>query len=116
MPPPMTIVSHARSCMAARVCVDLAPRGQVLSCRVTADESTFTAFRQVPLTGLIYVTSEAQKRGFTMTDPDRSRPGALPIASAARYVEDVDRDPVLIFDSFTKNWRYPAPPEPAITA
>ena len=37
----------------------------------------------------------------------RSRPGALPIASAARYVEDVDRDPVLIFDGFTKNWRYP---------
>ena len=29
------------------------------------------------------------------------------IASAARYVEDVDRDPVLIFDGFTKNWRYP---------
>jgi N-succinyldiaminopimelate aminotransferase len=37
----------------------------------------------------------------------RSRPGALPIASAARYVEDVDRDPVVIFDGFTKNWRYP---------
>jgi aspartate/methionine/tyrosine aminotransferase len=27
--------------------------------------------------------------------------------SAARYVEDVDRDPVLIFDGLTKNWRYP---------
>ncbi len=37
----------------------------------------------------------------------RSRPGAVPIATAARYVEDVDRDPVLIFDGFTKNWRYP---------
>jgi aspartate/methionine/tyrosine aminotransferase len=27
--------------------------------------------------------------------------------SAARYVEDVDRDPVLLFDGLTKNWRYP---------
>jgi len=27
--------------------------------------------------------------------------------SAARYVENVDRDPVLIFDGLTKNWRYP---------
>jgi aspartate/methionine/tyrosine aminotransferase len=37
----------------------------------------------------------------------RSRPGVVPIATAARYVEDVDRDPILIFDGFTKNWRYP---------
>jgi aspartate/methionine/tyrosine aminotransferase len=37
----------------------------------------------------------------------RARPGALPVASAARYVEDVDRDPVVLFDGFTKNWRYP---------
>ena len=37
----------------------------------------------------------------------RAKPGALPVASAARYVEDVDRDPVLLFDGFTKNWRYP---------
>jgi aspartate/methionine/tyrosine aminotransferase len=29
------------------------------------------------------------------------------LSSAARYVEDVDRDPVLIFDGLTKNWRYP---------
>ncbi len=35
------------------------------------------------------------------------RPGELPMESAARYVEDVDRDPVVIFDGFTKNWRYP---------
>jgi N-succinyldiaminopimelate aminotransferase len=33
--------------------------------------------------------------------------GSLPIESAARYVEDVDRDPVVIFDGLTKNWRYP---------
>ncbi len=37
------------------------------------------------------------------TAPDE--PG--PIVSAARYVEDVDRDPVVIFDGLTKNWRYP---------
>jgi aspartate/methionine/tyrosine aminotransferase len=27
--------------------------------------------------------------------------------SAARYVEDVDADPVVILDGLTKNWRYP---------
>ncbi len=31
----------------------------------------------------------------------------LGLVSAARYVEDVDRDPVVLFDGFTKNWRYP---------
>src|SRR5437868_11566239 len=36
-----------------------------------------------------------------------SRPGQLPIESAARYVENVDRDPVVLFDGLTKNWRYP---------
>ena len=35
------------------------------------------------------------------------RPGQLPLESAARYVEDVDRDPVVLFDGLTKNWRYP---------
>lgn len=29
------------------------------------------------------------------------------IVSAARYVEDVNKDPVVIFDGLTKNWRYP---------
>jgi N-succinyldiaminopimelate aminotransferase len=33
--------------------------------------------------------------------------GALPMESAARYVEDVDRDPIVLFDGLTKNWRYP---------
>ena len=37
----------------------------------------------------------------------RSRRGSLPVESAARYVEDVDRDPVVLFDGLTKNWRYP---------
>jgi N-succinyldiaminopimelate aminotransferase len=34
-------------------------------------------------------------------------PGKLPVESAARCVEDVNRDPVVIFDGLTKNWRYP---------
>ncbi len=29
------------------------------------------------------------------------------IVSACEYVKDVDRDPVVVFDGFTKNWRYP---------
>jgi aspartate/methionine/tyrosine aminotransferase len=37
----------------------------------------------------------------------RGAPGRLPVESAARYVDDVDRDPVVIFDGLTKNWRYP---------
>ena len=37
----------------------------------------------------------------------RAPPGSLPVESAARYVEDVDKDPVVVFDGFTKNWRYP---------
>ncbi len=30
-----------------------------------------------------------------------------PLASACRFVEDVDRDPVVVVDGLTKNWRYP---------
>lgn len=30
-----------------------------------------------------------------------------PMVSAAQFVEDVDRDPVIILDGLTKNWRYP---------
>jgi aspartate/methionine/tyrosine aminotransferase len=33
--------------------------------------------------------------------------GTDPLMSAAAYVEDVERDPVVIFDGLTKNWRYP---------
>ena len=41
--------------------------------------------------------------------PDLIAQGASsgPIETAARYVEDVDRDPVVILDGLTKNWRYP---------
>jgi hypothetical protein len=34
-------------------------------------------------------------------------PGGLPVESAARYVSDVNRDPIVLFDGLTKNWRYP---------
>jgi aspartate/methionine/tyrosine aminotransferase len=33
--------------------------------------------------------------------------GADPIVSAAAYVQDVDRDPIVLIDGLTKNWRYP---------
>jgi aspartate/methionine/tyrosine aminotransferase len=32
---------------------------------------------------------------------------AAQMESAARYVEDVDKTPVVLFDGLTKNWRYP---------
>ncbi|HEY5926728.1 MAG TPA: pyridoxal phosphate-dependent aminotransferase, partial [Kofleriaceae bacterium] len=37
--------------------------------------------------------------------PDLVAQGA--IETAARYVDDVDKDPVVILDGLTKNWRYP---------
>lgn len=37
----------------------------------------------------------------------RNRPGQLPMVSAAHYIDDVNKDPVVLFDGFTKNWRYP---------
>ena len=33
--------------------------------------------------------------------------GGHRMVSAAQYVEDVEKDPVVLFDGFTKNWRYP---------
>jgi aspartate/methionine/tyrosine aminotransferase len=38
---------------------------------------------------------------YLWSGPDRE------IVSAARYVENVDTDPIILFDGFTKNWRYP---------
>ena len=45
------------------------------------------------------------------------------LVSAARYVNDVDTDPVVLFDGLTKNWRYPGwrcswivAPQPVIEA
>ena len=37
--------------------------------------------------------------------PDVAAEGGM--FSAAQYVEDVDSDPVVVFDGLTKNWRYP---------
>jgi len=37
----------------------------------------------------------------------RETPEAGGMVSAARYVDDVDTDPVVLFDGLTKNWRYP---------
>ena len=38
---------------------------------------------------------------------DSAFAGPSPMESAARYVEDVDHTPVVLFDGLTKNWRYP---------
>src|SRR5580658_6185780 len=35
------------------------------------------------------------------------KPSVTYMASAAAHVEDVNKDPVLLFDGLTKNWRYP---------
>lgn len=41
---------------------------------------------------------------YIWTKPDGE---VAPVVSAAQYVEDVDKDPVILFDGLTKNWRYP---------
>jgi N-succinyldiaminopimelate aminotransferase len=38
---------------------------------------------------------------------DETVTGDPPMVSAAAYVEDVDSDPIVVFDGLTKNWRYP---------
>ncbi len=43
---------------------------------------------------------------YELIGPGRSRPGAGPVSTAA-FVEDVERDPVLVFDGLTKSHRYP---------
>ncbi len=35
------------------------------------------------------------------------KPGQLPVESAARHLEDVEQEEVVLFDGLTKNWRYP---------
>jgi len=40
-------------------------------------------------------------------DSEGLEPDGVPLVSAARYVEDIDRDPVVVVDGLTKNWRYP---------
>ena len=45
---------------------------------------------------------------YIWSEPDGpSAKTRTPIVSAAAHVEDVDKDPVVIFDGLTKNWRYP---------
>jgi aspartate/methionine/tyrosine aminotransferase len=50
--------------------------------------------------------------GSVERSPSREGAGTLSgssllMESAARYVEDVERDPVILFDGLTKGWRYP---------
>lgn len=65
--------------------------------RPAPTEPTITAFREVPRTGVIYVTTEAKKRGFEPTDPDwcnlgQGMPEAeeLPGAPPRRYAISID--------------------------
>jgi N-succinyldiaminopimelate aminotransferase len=41
---------------------------------------------------------------YLWTEPAASKP---PTLSAAAYIRDVDKDPVILLDGLTKNWRYP---------
>jgi len=41
---------------------------------------------------------------YVWTSPDGV---PAPIVSAAQFVEDVEKDPIILFDGLTKNWRYP---------
>ena len=40
------------------------PRGKPTAGPETSDAPSFAAFREVPRTGVIYVTTEASKRGY----------------------------------------------------
>ena len=71
-----------------------------------SEDHPITAFRQVPRTGVIFVTTEAQRRGFTMTDPEWCNlgqgqpetgelPGAPPrVHQIAVGVDDQDYAPI----------------------
>ena len=70
---------------AAAVCARLAARPSM------SNEPSLSAFRTVPRTGVIYVTTEAQPRGFRPGDPDwcnlgqgQPETGPLPGRAAAR--------------------------------
>src|SRR5690242_15075765 len=59
-----------------------------------ADDGTFAAFRPVPRTGVIYVTTEAQKRGFAMGDAEwcnlgQGQPETGDLPGAPARVHDV---------------------------
>lgn len=41
---------------------------------------------------------------YLWTEPAAAKP---PTLSAAAYIRDVDKDPVILLDGLTKNWRYP---------
>jgi aspartate/methionine/tyrosine aminotransferase len=41
---------------------------------------------------------------YIYTDPNTKKPKMV---SAAEFVQDVERDPIIIVDGLTKNWRYP---------
>src|SRR3954465_9780861 len=63
-----------------------------------SEEGMGSAFRSVPRTGVIYVTTEAQKRGFRPGDPawcnlGQGQPETGPLPGAPPRVESVTIDP-----------------------
>jgi N-succinyldiaminopimelate aminotransferase len=61
------------------------------------EDTTFTAFRQVPRTGVIFVTTEATKLGFSQKDPEwcnlgQGQPETGPLAGAPPRVHTVAVD------------------------
>ena len=59
-----------------------------------SDDSHASAFRAVPRTGVIYVTTEAARLGFRSGDPDwcnlgQGQPETGPLPGAPARIEDV---------------------------
>jgi len=44
---------------------------------------------------------------YLYANPDDHTGEGPALASACRYIEDVDKDPIVVVDGLTKNWRYP---------
>src|SRR6478752_10369922 len=58
------------------------------------DDGSLTAFRSVPRTGVIYVTTEAMRRGFSASDPDwcnlgQGQPETGELPGSPKRVHDV---------------------------
>src|SRR5204863_2486367 len=61
---------------------------------IVSDENPISAFRPVPRTGVIYVMTEAQKKGFSSHDPEwanlgQGQPETGPLPGAPERVDSV---------------------------
>jgi len=56
----------------------------------------------------IYSSSSQREEALTKKSSIVNRQSEIPrMVSAAEFVDDVDRDPIVVVDGLTKNWRYP---------